>query len=196
MTDLYFLAFSHQYWHNFSFQSLWLLFPYASEVTAKNSPQRKFTPTVYQTCNIQVRGQIHYFWATHLGFGKGENNTGKRECAGLEKFKKKNGEKEKIQHFAAFYIFFFHNVTKSFFPNGLENTELLGNRLHVLTFHQIKKKLAQTESICRRQNNCDSKIEIWIGKDIKHFWKRRKCWLPALSPFPTMFSKDLFLWGW
>ena len=27
------------------------------------------------------------------------------------------------------------------------------------------------------------------GNDTKHFGKRRKCWLPAFSPFPTMFSK-------
>ena len=26
----------------------------------------------------------------------------------------------------------------------------------------------------------------WIRK---HCWKRRKCWLPAFSPFPTMFLK-------
>ena len=26
----------------------------------------------------------------------------------------------------------------------------------------------------------------------KHCQKRRKCWLPAFSPFPTMFSKDFF----
>ena len=26
--------------------------------------------------------------------------------------------------------------------------------------------------------------------DRKHCGKRRKCWLPAFSPFPTMFSKD------
>ena len=24
-------------------------------------------------------------------------------------------------------------------------------------------------------------------------WKRRKCWFPAFSSFPTMFSKDFFL---
>ena len=27
----------------------------------------------------------------------------------------------------------------------------------------------------------------------KHCEKRRKCWLPAFSPFPTMFSKGFFL---
>ena len=30
---------------------------------------------------------------------------------------------------------------------------------------------------------------ICFGKGIKHCWKRRKCCLPAFSPFPTMFSK-------
>ena len=29
--------------------------------------------------------------------------------------------------------------------------------------------------------------------DRKRFWKRRKCWLPAFSPFPKMFSKASFL---
>ena len=26
---------------------------------------------------------------------------------------------------------------------------------------------------------------------LKTLWERRKCWLPAFSPFPTMFSKAL-----
>ena len=30
-------------------------------------------------------------------------------------------------------------------------------------------------------------------KGKKHYGKRRKCWLPAFSPFPTMFSKAFFL---
>ena len=28
----------------------------------------------------------------------------------------------------------------------------------------------------------------------KHCRKRRKCWLPAFSPFPAMFSKGCFFW--
>ena len=32
-------------------------------------------------------------------------------------------------------------------------------------------------------------MEIHFGKSRKHCGKRRKCWLPAFSPFPTMFSK-------
>ena len=35
-------------------------------------------------------------------------------------------------------------------------------------------------------------MEIWFGMGGKHCGKRRKCWLPAFSPFPTMFSKGFF----
>ena len=40
--------------------------------------------------------------------------------------------------------------------------------------------------------NKTQKIEIccWMGR--KHFGKRRKCWLPAFSPFPKMFSNAVF----
>ena len=31
-----------------------------------------------------------------------------------------------------------------------------------------------------------------MERDEKHYEKRRKCWLPAFSPFPTMFSKAFF----
>ena len=33
------------------------------------------------------------------------------------------------------------------------------------------------------------------GRVEKHCGKRRKCWLPAFSPFPTMFSKGFFFQG-
>ena len=35
------------------------------------------------------------------------------------------------------------------------------------------------------------KTEIFSVMGRKHCWKRRKCWLPAFSPFPT-FSKGFF----
>ena len=47
----------------------------------------------------------------------------------------------------------------------------------------------KTENICRQQIECDSKSEICFGKAKKHCGKRRKCWSPAFSPFPTIFSK-------
>ena len=49
-------------------------------------------------------------------------------------------------------------------------------------------RLLQIESICKRQNKCswNHDFYLWLGR--KHCGKRRKCWLPAFSPFPTMFS--------
>ena len=51
----------------------------------------------------------------------------------------------------------------------------------------------QIQSICRWQNKWDTKTEIWSGKGRKNCGKRRKCWLPAFSPFPTVFSKGYCL---
>ena len=45
--------------------------------------------------------------------------------------------------------------------------------------------------------NKDKKSKIWTNGDTiisltrKHCGKRRNCCLPAISPFPTMFSKSL-----
>ena len=41
--------------------------------------------------------------------------------------------------------------------------------------------------------NVNKKKEICFEKRRKHCGKRRKCWLPAFSPFPTMFSKGFLL---
>ena len=39
---------------------------------------------------------------------------------------------------------------------------------------------------------CIKKHKFSLGWEEKHCGKRRKCWLPAFSPFPTMFSKGFF----
>ena len=41
--------------------------------------------------------------------------------------------------------------------------------------------------------NVTEKLKFVLGRMEKHHGKRRKCWLPAFSPFPIMFSKDLFV---
>ena len=61
--------------------------------------------------------------------------------------------------------------------------------MRLLFIKRQNSRLLQTGSICRRQNKCDSKIEVCHGMRRKHCGKRRKCWWPAFSPFPTMFSK-------
>ena len=45
------------------------------------------------------------------------------------------------------------------------------------------------QGILRQQNKCDQKIEICSEKGRKHSGKRVKCWLPAFSSFPIIFSK-------
>ena len=39
---------------------------------------------------------------------------------------------------------------------------------------------------------CNITTEILIGIDRKQCGKRRKCWLPTFSPFPTMLSTGFF----
>ena len=82
-----------------------------------------------------------------------------------------------------------------FFVNNQAMSSETGTKLVLseLFTKQQNFRLAQIESICRLQTKCDSKIEIEVKKDGKHSGKMRKCWLPAFSPFPTMFSKALSL---
>ena len=49
------------------------------------------------------------------------------------------------------------------------------------------------ESICRQQIKCDQINEVYSLNGRKCCGKWRKCWLPAFSPFPTMFSKGFIL---
>ena len=46
------------------------------------------------------------------------------------------------------------------------------------------------ESICRHQNKCY--VKLCVSKVRKHRGKRRKCWLPAFSPFLQCFQMDSY----
>ena len=52
-----------------------------------------------------------------------------------------------------------------------------------------------TEPPGHGQIKCGCKFKISIGKGRKYCGKRRKCWLPAFSPFPSMFSKGFSVRG-
>ena len=62
-----------------------------------------------------------------------------------------------------------------------------------MAFNSLPKdkvlELSKVKSICRGQYLCDSKVEICFVKSRKLCGKRRKCWLPAFSSFPTIFQK-------
>ena len=53
--------------------------------------------------------------------------------------------------------------------------------------------LSKLKAFADDEEKCDSKTEICFGRGRKHCGKRRKCWLPAFSQFPTKFSKGYFL---
>ena len=89
-------------------------------------------------------------------------------------------ERKKIM----FWVTFNLSSTNAF---NLYQVKILLLDIGLTLYRMTKLWLVQIESIRRRQNKCD-----WItsyGKGGKHCWERRKCWLPAFSPFPTMFSK-------
>ena len=63
----------------------------------------------------------------------------------------------------------------------------------LLTLSQTTKFwLFQTERVCRRQFQIWWKWQKILKIDWKHCGKRRNCSWLAISPFPTVFSKDLF----
>ena len=55
-----------------------------------------------------------------------------------------------------------------------------------------KYSKVQIQSICRRHFKCSSNDDLCFSLHRKHCGKRRKCWLPAFSPLPSLFSKGFF----
>ena len=51
--------------------------------------------------------------------------------------------------------------------------------------------MIQIESIADDKLNVNDKLDFVLGRVGNVVGKRRKCWLPTFSPFPTIFSKAL-----
>ena len=77
------------------------------------------------------------------------------------------------------------------------NISLIIQKLFLpLTHYQTTNfRLFQTERVCRQQFQIWRKWRKVIQMGRKHCGKRRNCSLRAISPFPTVFSKGLFLRG-
>ena len=73
-------------------------------------------------------------------------------------------------------------VTKRLFLQGRQMSGLCGKELNK---RQISG-LVQIKSICRRQNKCDSKTEIYSRKGIKY------CGKQLFLLFPHCFQKAIF----
>ena len=52
--------------------------------------------------------------------------------------------------------------------------------------------LSKLKAFADNKINASRKSKLGIVKGRKQCRKRRKCWLPAFSPFPTMFSNGFF----
>ena len=79
--------------------------------------------------------------------------------------------------------------------NSLPNGTILGQcrfkafaENKIIVTQKFEFVLGRVENIVGKGENVGN-----AGKSKKHCWKKRKCWLPAFSPFPTMFSKGFFL---
>ena len=71
--------------------------------------------------------------------------------------------------------------------------EIYQDCLPYLTHYQTTNfRLFQTERVCRRHFQILRKWQTAIQTGSKHCGKTRNCSLRAISPFPTLFSKDLF----
>ena len=93
-----------------------------------------------------------------------------------------------------------HMALKILRQNRLENKKELSiwnslntTRILSLTLSETTNfRLFQTERVCRRQFRIWWKLQKVLQTGRKHCGKRRNCSLRAISPFPTVFSKDLY----
>ena len=67
---------------------------------------------------------------------------------------------------------------------------LLNSMFEPIPKRQIR--LFQTDGVCRRQFKINKNWQKVLQMGRKYCRKRRNCSLRAISPFPTVFSKDLF----
>ena len=70
--------------------------------------------------------------------------------------------------------------------------EALFNAINSLPSEKISY-WSKLKAFAEEKNRYDQTIKIPFRKYRKHCRNRRKWWLPAFSPFPTMFSKAFFL---
>ena len=100
--------------------------------------------------------------------------------------------------FSTFSKYFSFRVVKSqdCLLKSYTHEKVLHNNVHAEPFfgwHIFSP--AQIEWICGHKIYLYSNHEMLLSQGRKHCGKRRKCWLPAFSPFPTLFSTDIFPLG-
>ena len=87
-------------------------------------------------------------------------------------------EREDVVRLIIKQVHFFTVWLDAFEMNSLPNNKILG--------------LPKLKAFADDKINVTQKLKFALGRGRKHCGKRRKCWLPAFSPFPTMFSQASF----
>ena len=86
-----------------------------------------------------------------------------------------------------------HRMCSLIFDLHCPSRIYLYQKKNTLTLSQTTKfRLFQTQRLCRRQFQIWWKWQEVLQMGIKHCGKRRNCSLRAISPFPSVFSKDLY----
>ena len=77
------------------------------------------------------------------------------------------------------------NSSKSLYPQVRLKSALYGSD-KILAWSTLKAFADDKIDVVKMMISLLDRVENTVGK-------REKCWLPAFSPFPTVFSKDFFL---
>ena len=65
--------------------------------------------------------------------------------------------------------------------------------INCITLYQMPSFYTGSNWKLMQMTKYNFQIKTYFVKDAKYCWKKRKCWLPSFSPFPTMFSKSFNL---
>ena len=100
------------------------------------------------------------------------------------------GDNAGYQHFLPFTTVFpktFLKMEKALYH--------FGKRLNPLPKNKILDR-SNSKAFVDDKTHLSQKLEFDFGKGRKHCGKRRKCWLPAFSSFPTIFFQKASSSGW
>ena len=78
-----------------------------------------------------------------------------------------------------------HNFSHALMKRGL-------NAFNPLPNHKILD-LSKMKAFADNNKNVSQKWKVALERIVNNCGERRKCWFPAILPFPTMFSKAFFL---
>ena len=95
----------------------------------------------------------------------------------------------KSRHLVTSYLF---TKPQFFLPDQFEGTCKIQNECSLTLSQTTNFRLFQNERVCKREFQIWWKRKKVLQAGRKHCGKKRNCSSWAISPFPTVFSKDFF----